>query len=328
MGASLVTFSSISVNAGARALVEDLVDAAAQLSVVVTRNAAGCRVVDAGINARGSLQAGRRIAMICMGGLGSVRITHAPDTVRWPWQVEVATSQPVLACLGSQYAGWSLSVEGAEKFNALGSGPARALAKKEALFAELSYSDESRDACLVIETDRLPPAQLCEHIAAACGIEPAQLTLILTPTGSLAGCVQIAARVVEVGLHKAHALNFDLGAIVDALGSTPLPPPTADSLAAMGRTNDTILFCGQIHLFVSGPDEAAETLCERLPSNTSRDYGKPFATVFADYEYDFFRIDPLLFSPARVAVTAVDSGRTFFAGDIDEALLEHSFTSG
>jgi methenyltetrahydromethanopterin cyclohydrolase len=62
-----------------------------------------------------------------------------------------------------------------------------------------------------------------------------------------------------------------------------------------------------------------------LPSGASRDYGRPFADIFKAFEYDFFKIDPMLFSPARVSVTAMDSGSTFRAGAIDEALLRRSF---
>ena len=164
-----------------------------------------------------------------------------------------------------------------------------------------------------------------EKIARDCGIEPAGLTLILTPTRSLAGTVQIVARVLEVALHKAHTLGFDLKDIRDGLGSAPLPPPAPDFVTAMGRTNDAILFAGQVHLFVAGPDDAARDLAEGLPSSASRDYGRPFAEVFKAVKYDFFQIDPLLFSPARIRVTALESGRTFAAGRLDPDLLAISF---
>ena len=181
---------------------------------------------------------------------------------------------------------------------------------------------------MVLETDRHPPAALAEKVSRDCGVAPERVTLVLTPTGSLAGVVQIAARVVEVALHKAHEIGFPLDAIVDGAGSTPLPPPIDDALAAMGRTNDTILFGGQVQLFVSCEDARAEDLANRLPSRNSKDYGKPFAQVFRDYDFDFFRIDPMLFSPARVAVTVLDSGRTFHAGRLDAELLERSFGGG
>lgn len=314
------------VNALAAPLVDRLVGEAAQLRVAVS-SLAGATIVDAGIDARGGLEAGRLIAEICMGGLGRVTLACVAAFGRWPWHVQVATSHPVIACLASQYAGWSLAHREGDgpRFHALGSGPARALAGKEALFEELGYADQSDRAVLVLETDRAPPAALVEKIAGDCGVAPAALTLVLTPTGSLAGGVQVAGRVVEVALHKAHELGFPLGDIVDGLGSTPLPPPTGDGLAAMGRTNDTILFGGHVHLFVTGGDDAARELADALPSGTSRDYGKPFAQVFKDYDYDFFKVDGMLFSPASVAVSAVESGRTFHAGALDEALLERSF---
>ena len=317
-----------SVNAAAAPLVAELRERADALRVGVVRMEDGTRVVDAGIDHRGGIEAGLLVARICMGGLGHAALRSSPTFPDWPWQVEVRTSHPVLACLGAQYAGWSLSFNAPHKFSALGSGPARALAAREPLFEELGYRDRSDRAVLVLETDRHPPAVLAEKVSTDCGVDPRRLTLVLTPTGSLAGVVQIAARVVEVALHKAHEIGFPLDAIVDAAGSTPLPPPIDDSLAAMGRTNDTILFGGQVHLFVSCGDEQAEDLARRLPASNSKDYGKPFAEVFRDYGYDFFEIDPMLFSPARVTVTALGSGRTFRAGRLDAELLERSFGGG
>ena len=317
-----------SVNACSAPLVTELVERADRLRLGVDRMADGTRVVDAGLSRPGSIEAGLLIARICMAGLGEVSLRANPVFPDWPWQVEVRTSQPMLACLLSQYAGWSLSFDAPKKWSALGSGPARALAAREPLFEELGYRDNADDACLVLETERRPPAALAEKVARDCAVAPERVTLVLTPTGSLAGVVQIAARVVEVALHKAHELGFPLDAILEGAGSTPLPPPVDDALAAMGRTNDTILFGGQVQLLVSCPDEEARDLAERLPSSASRDYGRPFAEVFRDCGYDFFRIDPMLFSPARVAVTALGSGRTFHAGRLDAELLARSFGTG
>ena len=314
-----------SVNAHSAPLVAELVERAATLRVGVDTEADGTRVVDAGIDYPGSTEAGLLISRICMGGLGEVGLRANPVFPDWPWQVEVRTSQPVLACLLSQYAGWSLRFDAPRKWSALGSGPARALAAREPLFRELDYRDRADAACLVLETERRPPPALAEKVARDCQVAPDRVTLVLTPTGSLAGVVQIAARVVEVALHKAHELGFPLDAILEGAGVTPLPPPIDDTLAAMGRTNDTILFGGQVQLLVSCPDEDARDLAERLPSSASRDYGKPFAEVFRDYSYDFFQIAPMLFSPAWVAVTAIESGRTWRAGSLDGELLARSF---
>jgi methenyltetrahydromethanopterin cyclohydrolase len=99
-------------------------------------------------------------------------------------------------------------------------------------------------------------------------------------------------------------------------------------MAAMGRTNDAIIYGGTVQLFVSGPEDDARDLAQRLPSGTSRDYGKPFAEVFQAFKGDFYGIDPLLFSPARVIVSALDSGRSFRKGAVNEALINRSFGTG
>ena len=323
---SPVTARDVDLNARTAPLVESLVADADALRIAVQRLDNGVRVIDAGIAVPGGLEAGRRIAEICLGGLGRVGLSGAGPVAGWPLSVAVHTADPVTACLGSQYAGWSLSHgEGKSAFHALGSGPGRLLAGREKLFDELRLRETAAHSCLVLEVDGLPPSALAERIAADCGVPPEALTLILTPTRSLAGTVQVVARVLEVALHKAHELGFPLTAIVDGAGCAPLPPPAPDFLHAMGRTNDAILFAGRVQLYVKGDDAAAERLCRELPSSASRDYGKPFAEVFKHYGYDFFQIDPLLFSPAEVVVSNLQSGRSFRAGAVDLELLAASF---
>jgi methenyltetrahydromethanopterin cyclohydrolase len=320
-----------SVNKLSQPLVNELLNNADKLRLNITRMDNGCTVIDAGIQAPGGLEAGRIITEICLGGMGMVSLSQSAYTEKWPLTVNVHTSNPVLACLGSQYAGWSLSHE---KYYALGSGPARALATKtkegvtgpvEELYKELGYQDENDKTVLVIENDKIPPIEIIEKVAAACRVTPENLTIIVTPTSSLAGCVQVVGRVLEVAMHKAHALHFPLENIIDGSGSAPICPPHPDFVQAMGRTNDAILFAGQVHIFVKGGDAEAEKLANELPSSTSKDYGKPFAQVFKEYKYDFFKVDAMLFSPASVIVTAVESGKSFRAGRLDNELLNESF---
>jgi methenyltetrahydromethanopterin cyclohydrolase len=313
-----------SVNRLAAPAVDRLVEEAARWRVACTRDARGVLTIDAGIAAPGSIEAGLRIAEICMGGLGEVRLA-AGERAGWPTWLQVRSSQPVLACLASQYAGWSLSASkeetGGKKFFALGSGPARALAGREDLFEELGYRDRCERGVLVLEVDRPPPAVVVDKVLRDCALEPAGLTLVLTPTSSLAGTTQVVGRVLEVALHKAHALGFALAEIVEGSACAPLPPPARDPVQAMGRTNDAILYGGQVHLAVRGTEEAARELAERLPSRTSRDHGRPFAQLFADAGHDFYKLDPALFAPAEVWVSHLESGRTWHAGGLDMGLL-------
>ena len=317
--------STLSVNALTQPLVQRLLDQAEALGVIVARDPSGVCIVDAGIRARGSVAAGLLVGEICMGGLGQVSLRSGGHE-GWPTWLQVSSAQPVLACLGSQYAGWSLSATkeetGGKKFFSLGSGPARALAGKEKLFTELGYQDRHGTGVLVLEVDRVPPKIIIDKLLKDCGLAPEGLTLILTPTTSLAGSTQVVARVLEVALHKAHELGFALGNIVDGSAAAPLPSPSPDGVEAMGRTNDAILYGGRVHLTVRGDDEAARTLARQLPSLNSRDYGRSFADIFKAAEYDFYKIDGALFAPAEVWVSNLDSGRTWHGGALNMALLQ------
>jgi methenyltetrahydromethanopterin cyclohydrolase len=316
-----------SVNTKVEPVVKSIIDDAQALRVEVTRGTLGeCRI-DCGVRATGGLEAGRRMAEVCLGGLGRVSLETTDADSAWPFMVTVHTSQPVLACLGSQYAGWSLSVDdNGKKYNVLGSGPARAIGSSEKLFDELGYRDKAASATLVIEADRVPPPALVQEVAKACKLPPERLTFIYAPTSSLAGTVQIAARCLEVALHKSHELHFPLGHIVDGIATAPLPPPASSFVEAMGRTNDAIIYGGRVQLFVSDDDKEAKALADELPSLRSKDYGRPFAEIFAAVKGDFYAIDRMLFSPAMVTVTALKSGKSFEAGRIDDAVLSRSFS--
>ncbi len=316
-----------SVSALAAPLVDGLIARRVELGISVSYLDQKATVIDAGIGCAGGLEAGRRIAEICLGGLGSVKFRAAANAHPWGWWVDVHATSPVLACLGSQYAGWSLAHgEGKQAFHALGSGPGRAVGSGEELFDELGYRDRASSTVLILEVDKIPPAVLVTQIAEKCGLYPEHLTFILTPTSSLAGAVQIVARVLETALHKAHTLKFPLEKIVDGFGTAPLCPPAPKFLTAMSRTNDAILFAGQVQLFVRSSDEEAEALAQKLPSNASKDFGRPFAEVFKAANFDFYKIDPMLFSPAAVTVTNLHSGRSFHAGKMHQDLLNESFS--
>jgi methenyltetrahydromethanopterin cyclohydrolase len=313
---------ALSVNALARPLLAQLLDVHAH-DIAVRTGAAGVRIVDAGIDARSSCAAGATITAICMGGLGDITLRAGDDN--WPTWIEVSSAQPVLACLASQYAGWSLAATkeqtGGKKFFALGSGPARALACKEPLFDELGYRDQCDSGVLVLETDREPPGVVIEKVLRDCALQATGLTVILTPTTSAAGTTQVVGRVLEVALHKAHHLGFPLASIVEGTARAPLPPPAADGTEAMGRTNDAILYGGRVHLTVESDDATARKLAHDLPAANSRDYGRTFAEIFKQVDFDFYKIDAALFAPAEVWVSNRKTGSTFHAGRVDFDLL-------
>jgi len=317
---------AVSVNASAAALIKTLATAKAELKIAVGQGERGETLIDAGSRMQGSIAAGLAIAEICMGGLGKVQLASSAMTPRWPWTLLVHSSNPVIACLARQYAGWRLSHgEGKDAFFALGSGPARALARVEQLFETLEYRDAAKEAVLVLESARPPPSQIVDQVLQACGVAADRLNIIYARTQSLAGATQIVARVLEVALHKAHELKFPLNRIVEGLAAAPLAPPHPDMVTAMGRTNDAIIYAGRVHLMVGGSAADARALAEELPSAGSRDYGQPFANIFKRFKGDFYAIDPMLFSPGQVTVTALETGESFHAGHLNLKLLDASF---
>jgi methenyltetrahydromethanopterin cyclohydrolase len=224
--------------------------------------------------------------------------------------------------MASQYAGWAISHE---KFFAMGSGPLRAKAQVEReLFARLDYVEHATRGVLVLEGRSLPTDEVAAWVAGKAQVSTDALTIAVAPTASVAGGVQIAARVLETGLHKMDTIGFDVRRVVSAMGSAPVPPVAKNDIRAIGRTNDCILYGAQARYVVRGDDDEIAELAGRLPASNSPDYGTPFYEIFKRYDNDFYKIDPMLFSPAEVWLTSVTSGRTFHAGGLNPNVLKAS----
>ena len=314
--------TTLDMNERAWKLADQYVERAAELQIAVHSLPSGARVLDAGIVAPGALAAGRALAELCMGGLG--QIEFAPVTIgdeSLPG-VHVRTGHPAAACMASQYAGWAINPEG---YFAMGSGPLRAKARVEReLFAKLGYAEHAARGVLVLETRTLPTDAVAHWVAGKSGVAVDALTFAVAPTASLAGGVQIVARIVETGLHKMDTLGFDVTRVVSASGTAPLVPTARDDMQAIGRTNDAILYGGQARYTIRAEDEELAALAEQLPACRSPDYGTPFIDIFKRCNDDFYKIDPLLFSPAEVWLTSAVTGRTVHAGRLDPAVLRES----
>jgi methenyltetrahydromethanopterin cyclohydrolase len=310
------------MNRRAWALADRAAERRAELRIAVHAMACGARLVDAGIEVAGGFGAGRLLAELCMGGLGHVEFgSIAIDGGAWSG-VHVWTDHPAECCMASQYAGWAVNPEG---FFAMGSGPLRAKARVEKeLFEKLGYGEQSDIGVLVLEGRTLPSDDVVGWVARKAGVEPSGVTLAIAPTASIAGGVQIAARVIETGLHKMDTLGFDVRRVVSAMGTAPLPPTARNDLRAIGRTNDCVLYGGQTRYTIRAGDDDLAALAARLPASMSADYGTPFYDIFKRYNNDFYKIDPLLFSPAEVWLTSATTGRTFHAGAVNAAVLRTS----
>lgn len=315
---------SLSLNRRAGAILDRMVEQAGSLGISVSVLTNGARCVDFGVKAPGGLLAGKGLAEICLGGLGEVSFLPLDYGDFSIPGVSVAIDGPVLPCLGSQYAGWKIH---RGKFFAMGSGPARALARTEELFETIRIQDDADSAVLVLESGRLPTEEVADYVAEKCGIKPDRVSLAVAPTRSVAGAVQIAARSVETAMHKLLELDFDVTKALSGFGVCPIATPAADDMAAIGRTNDCVLYGSEVFLTISATDAEIESLIDKIPSCSSRDYGQLFGDLFKRYDGDFYKIDPFLFSPAKITITNAASGRTYRAGRFNAELLRASLIS-
>jgi len=317
-----VSETGLGLNERAWRIADTMVANAGELRITARTLPGGARVIDAGIDTPGGYGAGRALSEICMGGLADV--AYPPVVIGGdPWPgVRVWTDHPAVSCMASQYAGWAIQVG---KYFAMGSGPLRAHARVEKdLFAKLRYAEQARRGVLVLETRAAPTDEVAAWVGQKAGLAPAQLTCVVAPTASLAGGVQVVARILETGLHKMDTLGFDVTKVVSGIGTAPLPPVAKNDLRAIGRTNDCILYGGQARYTVNAEDAELAALAPKIPASASKDYGTPFYDVFKRYDGDFYKIDPLLFSPAEVWLTSVQSGKTYHAGQLNPDVLRAS----
>ncbi len=315
---------TISLNRRSLWVVESLLAHDEERRVVVHSIDGGGRYIDCGIEAQGGLITGIDLARICLGDAAQVALAPGEVAGHAATLIQVVTDHPVLACLAGQYAGWALN-DG--KFFAMGSGPMRAAAGVEAIYDVIGHREEASAVVGVLETRKPPTPVIVAKIASACRVETANVTLLVAPTASLAGAVQIVARSVETALHKLTELKFDLTRIISAHGTAPLPPIASNDLAAIGRTNDAILYGARVILAVTGDDQSLESIGSQVPSSSSRDYGEPFASIFARYNNDFYAVDPHLFSPAEVVFHNIETGKMHNFGEVNSEVLARSFSS-
>lgn len=312
----------LGMNEAASEIADGMADQADLLRIRASRLPGGARVIDAGVEVDGGVEAGLALSEICMGGLGNV--TTAPVQVGGESHpgLMVWTDHPAVSCMASQYAGWAISVG---KFFAMGSGPLRAHARVEReLFDKLGYEERADTGVLVLEGRTLPTDEVAAWVADKARLQPSQLTFVVAPTASLAGGVQISARIVETGLHKMETLGFDVRRVISAVGTAPIPPVAKNDLKAIGRTNDCILYGGQARFTIRAGDDELKRLADQVPASASRDYGTPFYEIFQRYGGDFYKIDPLLFSPAEIWLTSTETGRTYHAGRLNPEVLAAS----
>ena len=288
-----------SLNLRALAVCEQVVRSAKSLGVEVQPLDDQNLVLDFGVAATGGLEAGLLLARICSADLCDVQPAKISLQGQSAQAIRSATTEPIRACLASQYAGWQIACG---KYFAICSGPIRAAYGKEPLFDAIGHRESADRVVGVLETSRLPDPAVFAWLRERLPKTVQQIVLCIAPTNSLAGRIQIVARSVETACHKLFELGFDLRKVKRGRGVAPLPPAAANDFEAMGSTNDAILLAGRVKLVVDADDHILESLGPKIPSCSSPQFGQPFAQLFEASGRDFYKLDPALFAPAEITL--------------------------
>ncbi len=309
----------ISVNEMALDIVEDMVDYEEELRIEASRLNNGATVIDCGVNVPGGYEAGIMFTRACMGGYSEVDVTMNYIGDKFLPFITQYTDQPAISCLGSQKAGWQIKVG---DYFAMGSGPARALAlKPKKTYEQIEYEDDADYAVIALESDKLPGEEVIDYIAKECEVAPERVYALVAPTASIAGSVQISGRIIETALFRLAELGYNPLSVIGATGICPIAPVMGDDLKAMGATNDSMIYYGSVNLTVS---EYSESFAQ-IPSEQSKDYGKPFLEIFTDANYDFYSIDASLFAPAQAVINHIGEGKTYSFGKMNPDVLLKSY---
>lgn len=329
---------TLSINERAFNLVREMLDKAEELKIEAFEAECGATVVDCGVKPEGSIEAGLYLTRIAAGDLLSVFMTTMNYGESSLPALYVSSDNPVLATFGGQLGDWE--VKDGEYF-AIGSGPARALAldreipqavraKRDLyrraglvtytpreIYERIGYADSYDKAVIVLESSEIPPDRTLRFIAEKCYVKPSNLYALVAPTNSISGAVQIAGRIVEVGIHKLALLGFDFTRIVFGSGCSPMAPVHPDVAEAMGRTNDAIRYGGITYYVVNhNDDKMIEKFVKKVPPRDN----KSFAEIFKGAR-GFYDVDLLAFAPAVITVNNLKTGRTCKAGHVNIEFL-------
>ena len=316
----------ISVNKRAMIVVRDIIKDAEGLGCKVIKMDCGVTIIDMGLECKGSWEAGVLFTRVCMGDLGKVQLGRFKLNNEYSFaSVEVFVDEPLVACMGSQIAGWQL---GEGEFATIGSGPARALAVVESdnYFNMTPYRDNHNEAVLCIQDIKFPDESVALQVAKECKVKPEDTYLLVAPSTCIVASIQVSARIIEQVCHKMFEKGFDAGQIVAARGCAPIAPYSKDEMKTMGRINDALIYGSETEIWVDSTDQAIAKVLYQLVSKTSSpNYGEAFIDVFERAGRDFYYVDHDVHSIAKLQIHNINSGKAFSAGEINFAALERSF---
>ncbi|MDR1800678.1 MAG: methenyltetrahydromethanopterin cyclohydrolase [Lachnospiraceae bacterium] len=285
----------------------------------------GTTVIDFGINACGGYEAARLFTLVTLGGLGEVKYANLKiDDIEVP-SVAVRLSRPLESALSSQFSAWKIKRAGEYQLPGFASGPARAIAYRDPIAKMWTYRDNYHKTALALQTAELPDEEVAKEVCEACGVEPQNVYLLAAKTGSLVGCVQIAARMAEVSLWGLGNFGFPLEKVKSFSGSAIIPPVVSDELIAMDRVNSSTLYGSIARYIVDCEDEEIEKVLPHMYFSGTRHYKRSFADLYDEAGRDIFKMDIDVHKVAVIEITNQRTGKTHRAGEMNYEMLAKSF---
>ncbi len=316
----------ISVNKKAMIVVREIIEDAEALGCKVIKMDCGATLIDMGLKCPGGWQAGLLFTKVTLGNMATVTLGDFKLNDEYSFSaVEVFVDMPLIACMGSQIAGWKL---GQGEFATIGSGPARAIAVVESdhYFKMTPYRDSYHEAVLCIQDIKYPSDDVALEVARACKIKPEDTYLLIAPSSCIVSSMQVSARILEQTTHKMYEKDFDAAQIVLMRGKAPIAPVVKDELKTMGRINDALIYGSEVEVWVDSTDvKIAKTIHQLAAKTSSPNYNELFEDVFVNAGKDFYYVDHDVHSVGKIQIHNINTGKSFVAGEINYKMLEKSF---
>jgi methenyltetrahydromethanopterin cyclohydrolase len=325
----------ISVNNLAFRIVKDMIERCGELNIEVNELKNGTTIVDCGINAVGGFEAGILATKVACGGLLEACITETSYGGLTLPTLFMRTDNPALSIAVCQ-SNWfglfpSLFAMKKTEYSALSLGPAKALAQEpKEVFDKVDYKDKSDVGVLVLQADNFPDEKVSEYIASKCKISPENLYLVMAPTASVAGSVQVSAHVLEDSLWRlTDYLDYEYSKVKYITGSSPISPVYPEIWRRPGITpDDMIRNAGRIHFYVySSEGDDLQKIADEMIIEKTQAFGKPFFEILNSgifskgLDKKTLGREGWTYVIAEAMVTDLRTGKVFKAGKIHADLI-------
>jgi methenyltetrahydromethanopterin cyclohydrolase len=314
----------LSVNRLSASICRKMIDEANILNIRHTQFKNGAHLIDTGNKAKGGEQAGLYVTKICLGGVGNVSLTSTEVAGTVFQAVHVLTDFPVLSLLCQASGGYREAMEGwinfaSGSYRAIASGPARALVHEpKELFEMTGYRDSADEAVVVLQSEQYPNEGVADILARRCHVKPENLYAVLSPLSSMSGLIQVTGRSVENAVVKLKTLNYNVSSVKHAVGIAPLPPMGSPRIVP----DDMLSYGSIVHLYILPEDgEDLRTIARKMPSRTSKSYGKSFTELIKEHG-GLRGIDIDLFAPAEVYINNLKTGELLHSGETNVSLIK------